>query len=121
MYYGYNINDDVVLLENLSIITCSQVDRNYCFRADASMRKGGVIMKDIREEAIIQLVQARLNQNKLTGGETIYVTLEEDSIVLIGSCDREEQKIAAETIVSGTCGVTKYISRIKVRKIKQSI
>jgi osmotically-inducible protein OsmY len=78
-------------------------------------------MKDIREEAIIQLVQSRLNQNRLTSGETIYVTLEEGSLVLVGSCDREEQKIAAETIVSGLYGITEFVSKIRVRKIKQSI
>jgi osmotically-inducible protein OsmY len=75
-------------------------------------------MSTVRDEAIIQLVRSRLDQDKLTGGETIYVTLENGDVILIGWCDREEQKIAAERIVKGTYGVTNVISRIRVRKLK---
>ncbi|MEN6358049.1 MAG: BON domain-containing protein [Armatimonadota bacterium] len=78
-------------------------------------------MRTIRDEALIQLVQSRLNQNRLTGGETIYVTLENGNVILVGWCDHEEQKIAAERIVSGTFGVTHVVSRIRIRKIRQSI
>lgn len=75
-------------------------------------------MKSVRDEAIIQLIRSRLDQDKLTGGETIYVTLENGDVILIGWCDHEEQKIAAERIVLGTYGVTNVISRIRVRKLK---
>ncbi|MCE5315063.1 MAG: BON domain-containing protein [Armatimonadota bacterium] len=78
-------------------------------------------MKTVREEAIIQLVQQRLNQNKLTSGETIYVTFQNGDVLLVGWCDYEEQKIAAERIVSGTYGVVRVVSQLKIRRLKQSI
>ncbi|MHB9037183.1 MAG: BON domain-containing protein [Armatimonadota bacterium] len=78
-------------------------------------------MKTVREEAIIQLVQSRLNQDRLTSGETIYVTLQNGDVLLVGWCDREEQIAAAERIVMGTFGVTRVVSRLRIRKLRQSI
>ncbi|MCE5198702.1 MAG: BON domain-containing protein [Armatimonadota bacterium] len=78
-------------------------------------------MKTVREEAIIQLIQSRLSQDRLTAGETIFVTLEDGDVVLIGWCDTEKQRIAALRIVTGTYGVRRVIDRIRVRRLAVSI
>ena len=78
-------------------------------------------MKTLREEAITQMIQAKLNENRNTNGQTIDVTVTESDVFLIGWCDSEEQKIAAERIARGTYGVRTVVDRVRVRRITQSI
>jgi osmotically-inducible protein OsmY len=42
-------------------------------------------------------------------------------ILLLGSCDSNDQKAAAEMIALGTYGVRKVTDMLEVRRIRQSI
>lgn len=78
-------------------------------------------MKTLREEAIYQLLMNKLNQNSITNGETIDVTVVDGDVFLIGWCDREEQKIAAMQIARGTYGVRAVVDNVRVRRLVASI
>ncbi len=78
-------------------------------------------MKTLREEAITQMIQAKLNENKNTSGQTIDVSVTESEVFLVGWCDYEEQKAVAEQIVRGTYGVRAVVDRVRVRRFRQSI
>ena len=78
-------------------------------------------MKTLREEAIAQMIQAKLNENSATNGQTIEVAVAESDVFLLGFCDTEEQKLAAEQIANGTYGVRTVVDRLHVRHAAQLV
>ena len=78
-------------------------------------------MHTIREEAIIQIISARLKQDTRTCGQMIEVSFMDGEVLLSGTSDTEEQRETATIIAQGTYGVRTVIDRIRVRKITQSI
>lgn len=78
-------------------------------------------MKTVRDEAIAQLILARLSEDQRTFGQTIDVAVSDGDIALIGWCDRDEQKAAAAVIARGLCGVRSVVDNVRVRRIAQSI
>ena len=78
-------------------------------------------MRTLREEAITQMIQAKLNENTTTNGQTIDVAVTESDVILIGWCDSEKQRIVAKQIARGTYGVRAVVDNIRVRRIPQSI
>lgn len=80
-----------------------------------------MMTRTVKEEALIQLILSRLNQNRLTSGQTIDVVVVDGEVNLVGWCDTEEEKLAAEQIVRGTYGVRTVTVSIRVRRIAQSI
>lgn len=78
-------------------------------------------MKTLREQAIAQLVIAKLSENRKTGGQTIDVSVVENDVVLVGWCDSEDQRVVAEQIAEGTCGVRSVVDKVRVRCISPSI
>ena len=64
--------------------------------------EGGKDMKTLREEAIAQMVLNKLREDQRTCGQTIDVTVVEGDIFLVGYCDTEEQRKAAEMLARGT-------------------
>lgn len=73
-------------------------------------------MKTLRQEAIIQILRSRLCSDQRTCGQTIDVVISNGDVELLGFCDSEEQKAAAEMIAGGTSGVRVVTDRLKVRK-----
>lgn len=82
---------------------------------------GGALMYTVREEALIQIITEKLNNNCITCGQTIEVIVTGNDITLVGWCDSEEQRKAAELIVLGTCGIRGVIDNIRVRRLAQLI
>lgn len=78
-------------------------------------------MQTLREEAIIQLVRAKLGENRETYGQTIDVHVVDGDIFLIGWCDTEEARLTAIRIAKGTYGVRTVIDNIRVRTIRYSL
>jgi len=78
-------------------------------------------MKTLREEAIAQMVLNRLREDQRTCGQTIDVTVVDGDIFLVGYCDTEEQRLAAEMLARGAYGGKSVVDRIRVRRIVQSI
>ena len=78
-------------------------------------------MKTLREEALTQCILRKLSEDQRTCGQTIDVVLVNSDIFLVGWCDTEEEKTAAEFVVEGTYGVHSVINNIRVRRIAQSI
>ncbi|MCL5105109.1 MAG: BON domain-containing protein [Armatimonadetes bacterium] len=78
-------------------------------------------MKTLRDEAVTQLIVSRLNSDLRTGGQTIDVYVSNGDIFLVGTCDSEDQRAAAEMIARGTCGAHVVVDNIRVRKLRQSI
>ena len=78
-------------------------------------------MKTLREQAIAQMVIAKLNENRNTSGQTIDVAVNEDDVMLIGWCDSEDQRFVAAQIVAGTYGVRSVLDNVRVRCIAPSI
>jgi len=78
-------------------------------------------MPAMRDEALIQLIVARLGADFRTGGQTIEVQVSDGEIILVGMCDTEEQRAVAEMIARGICGVHRVIDRIIVRRLAHAI
>lgn len=78
-------------------------------------------MNSLKDEALIQLITARLGGDFRTAGQTIDVQVSNGEITLLGVCDAEEQRVMAEIIARGVCGVRRVVSEIKVRRIAQAI
>lgn len=78
-------------------------------------------MQTFIEEAIAQSIRQKLSEDQRTCGQTIDVIVTNGDIFLVGWCDNEEEKLAAEFIVEGTYGVHSVIDNIRVRRIRQSI
>ena len=78
-------------------------------------------MRDIKQEAIVQMVVARLSEDMRTSSQAIDVSADGDVVSLLGWCDREDQKMAAESIVEGTQGVRAVVDRLRVRDPSASI
>ena len=78
-------------------------------------------MRTLQEEAIAQLVMSKLCNDQRTCGQTIDVYVVDGDLFLVGWCDKEEQKVAAEIIASGTYGIRTVIDKIQIRHISQSI
>jgi osmotically-inducible protein OsmY len=71
----------------------------------------------VREEAITQLLHARLCSDVRTCGQSIDIVVENDHVELVGTCDSEEQRAAALMIVLGTHGVRDVQDRLQVRRV----
>lgn len=78
-------------------------------------------MLTVRDEALIQLIVARLGADFRTGGQTIEVQVSDGEIVLVGMCDTEEQRAVAEIIARGVCGVHRVIDKITIRHLVHAI
>lgn len=78
-------------------------------------------MMNVREEALLQIITSKLNENCITCGQTIEVIVVENEITLVGWCDSEEQRKTAEMVVLGTCGIRGVVDNIRVRRLAQSI
>ena len=78
-------------------------------------------MYTVREEALVQIITSKLNDNRTTCGQTIDVIVTGNEITLVGWCDSEEQRKTAEMIVLGTYSVREVIDNIRVRRLAQSI
>lgn len=78
-------------------------------------------MRTLKEEALVQLVEAKLKDNCFTCDQTIDAIVSGCDITLVGWCDSEEQKKTAEMIVEGTYGVHKVIDNVQVRRLAQSL
>lgn len=74
-------------------------------------------MTAVRQEAITQILRARLMSDVRTCGQCIDITVEDDHVVLVGTCDSEEQRSAALMIVLGTAGVQRVENRLVVRRL----
>ena len=79
------------------------------------------MIRTLREEAIAQLVIARLNLDSRTSGQTIDVLFEDGDLFLLGSCDSQAQRATAKMIALGTHGVRRVTDKLIVRRIAQSI
>jgi len=75
----------------------------------------------LRDEAIAQFLRSKLSEDTRTCGQTIEVLADNDDIILVGTCDTEEQKQVAHMIALGTCGVRHVSVNIRVRKFIQAI
>lgn len=75
-------------------------------------------MKTVREEALIQLITARLSQDQRISGQPIEVIVEHEEVLLVGSCDTEDQRLIAESIVRGMGGVRTIVVNIRVRPVR---
>lgn len=75
----------------------------------------------VRDEAMIQLIKAKLGADLRTGGQTIEARVADGEVVLIGYTDSEEQRSVAEMIVAGTCGTHRVVNTIQVRRLRQAI
>lgn len=78
-------------------------------------------MQTLREQAIAELVKARLGGDQDTCGQTIDVSVADGDLFLVGWCDSEDQKVSAVRIAKGACGVRSVIDNIRVRRVSQSI
>lgn len=78
-------------------------------------------MKTLREQAIAQMVIAKLSENRRTSGQTIDVAVNEGDVMLLGWCDSEDQRLIAAEITAGTYGVRSVIDKVRVRCIAPSI
>ena len=78
-------------------------------------------MATLREEVMAQMVLSRLSEDTRTCGQTIDVSVVDEEILLIGSCDSDDQKAVAEMLALGTYGVRKVTDMLRVRRLKQSI
>ena len=74
-------------------------------------------MKTVREEAITQILRARLCSDVRTCGQTVDIVVENDHVELVGVYDTEEQRAAALMIVLGTHGVRGVEDRLQVRQV----
>jgi len=75
----------------------------------------------LKEEAVAQLVIARLSRDLRTSGQTIDVSVEDGELLLLGSCDSQAQKATARMIALGTHGVRTVSDKLLVREPAQSI
>ena len=75
----------------------------------------------LKDEALIQLITARLSADFRTGGQTIDVQVSNGEITLVGMSDTDEGRAVAEMIALGVCGVRRVISEIEVRRIAPAI
>ena len=75
----------------------------------------------LRDQAIAQMIGSRLRDDQSTCDQTIDVIVVGDKILLVGCCDTIKQKLAAQRIAMGTCGVSDVVDRIQVRQVRQSI
>lgn len=78
-------------------------------------------MQTFIEEAIAQSIRRKLGEDQRTCGQTIDVIVNNGDIFLVGWCDNEEEKLAAEFIVEGTYGVRSVVDNIRVRHFAQSV
>ncbi len=78
-------------------------------------------MRTLKDEAIAQLVVARLSQDLRTCGQTIDVLVQDEELLLVGSCDTQSQKAAAKMIALSTYGVQKVKDNLSVRQLRQAI
>jgi len=78
-------------------------------------------MSTLREEAIAQLIKARLNEDMGTFGQTIDVSVVDGDIFLIGCCDNDDQRLCAIRIAKGVYGVRTVIDKIQVRCCRLSV
>lgn len=78
-------------------------------------------MQTLREQALAEIVKARLSGDQDTCGQTIDVSVADGDLFLIGWCDSEDQKISAVRIAKGACGVRTVIDNIRVRRISGSL
>lgn len=78
-------------------------------------------MRTLKEEAVTQLILARLNEDRRTSGQTIDVVVVEGDIFLLGWCDTDDQRRTAEMIVRGLSGVRTVIDNVRVRRLAPSI
>ncbi len=79
------------------------------------------ILNALRDQAIAQLVASRLRDDQSTCDQTIDVIVVGGQILLVGCCDTLKQKVDAQRIALGTCGVSSVIDNIRVRRVPQSI
>ena len=78
-------------------------------------------MRTLREEALGQMLQSRLDEDLRTCGQTICVRVIDDVGYLIGWVDTDEQKAAAKMIAGGTSGLRIVIDRVRVRRAVSSV
>jgi osmotically-inducible protein OsmY len=71
----------------------------------------------VRQEAITQIVRARLCSDVRTCGQTIDIIVNDDLVELVGVCDTDEQRAAARMIVLGTHGVRDVNDRLQLRRV----
>jgi osmotically-inducible protein OsmY len=82
-----------------------------------SSQREGSSVSTVREEAIAQIVRARLHSDVRTCAQTIDIIVHGDLVELLGVCDTEEQRVAARTIVLGTNGVRDVCDRLRLRRV----
>lgn len=74
-------------------------------------------MNTVRQEAILQILRARLASDQRTCGQTIDIVVIDDSVELVGVCDSEEQRSVARMIALGTYGVSVVNDKLQVRRV----
>ena len=70
---------------------------------------------DVREQVMAGLIRTRLGEDRRTCGQPIDVLVADGDVYLLGHCDNDDQREAAETIIEGLVGVRQIVDNIQIR------
>lgn len=71
--------------------------------------------EDLKDVALAQRVQTAIGSSQRLGAYPIKVTAVDGTVYLSGRVPREEPRIEAELVASGTTGVRKVVNEIECR------
>ena len=73
------------------------------------------VVMDVREHVMAGIVRTRLGEDRRTGGQPIDVLVADGDIYLLGHVDSDDQRQAANLIVTGIVGVRQIVDHLVVR------